>query len=137
MHHQFGVRKHSFSGPGIGQPGRMIGMHVGEQDGIDVLRIDISRREIASDPAVGGPHRSSGAGIGKRRFTLRRNEKRIDAYPPHRPERVDQDATRLTNIDILQQVESSIDVTVADGRHDEIADLTMIETGYLLRVLGS
>src|ERR1700692_3550422 len=60
------------------------------------------------------------------------DQERVDAGPPCRPEGVAQQLMRLFEIDIAHHVEVAVEITVADGGDDDIADSAMIDAGNLL-----
>src|ERR1700694_3013682 len=60
------------------------------------------------------------------------DQERVDAGPPCRPEGVAQQLMRLFEIDIAHHVEVAVEITVADGGDDDIADFAMIDAGNLL-----
>src|SRR5262249_22744762 len=63
---------------------------------------------------------------------LRMDQEGVDAGPPRRAERLRQDLARLFEIDVAHHVERAVEITVADGGDEDIADLAMIDAGDLL-----
>ena len=55
----------------------------------------------------------------------------VDAGSPCRPERVGEDLTRLLDIDIAHHLEGAVEIAVADGGDDDVADPAMIDAGNL------
>src|ERR1700692_4705954 len=63
------------------------------------------------------------------------NQEGVDAGAPRRPERILQDLPRLFEIDIAHHIERAVEIAVADGGDDDVADPAMIDAGNLLRGL--
>ena len=63
------------------------------------------------------------------------DQKRVDAGAPRRAERIGEDLLRLVEIDVAHHVEGAVEIAVADGRNEDIADLAVIDAGNLLRRL--
>jgi hypothetical protein len=59
------------------------------------------------------------------------DQERVDAGPPRRPERIRQDLLRLVEIDIAHHIEGAVEIAVADGGDDDVADLAVIDAGNL------
>src|SRR5215207_8894952 len=55
----------------------------------------------------------------------------VDAGSPRRAERVAEDLTGLVEIDIAHHLEGAVEIAVADGGDDDIADPAMIDAGNL------
>src|SRR5215216_6648017 len=55
----------------------------------------------------------------------------VDAGSPRRAERIGQNLTRLFDIDIAHHLEGAVEIAVADGGDDDIADPAMIDAGNL------
>src|SRR5215217_3738379 len=55
----------------------------------------------------------------------------VDAGSPRRAERVAEDLTGLVEIDIAHHLEGAVEIAVADGGNDDIADPAMIDAGNL------
>ena len=88
--------------------------------------------EVALNEAGGGLQIVARSGVDDRDASLRMDQEGVDAGSPRRPERVGQDLTRLFEIDIAHHVEGAVEIAVADGGDDDIADLAMIDAGNLL-----
>src|SRR5260221_3558934 len=61
----------------------------------------------------------------------------VDAGSPCRPECFAQELMRLFEIDIAHHAEVAVQIAVADGRDDDISDLSVINAGNLLCGLWS
>jgi hypothetical protein len=107
-------------------------MHVGEQHGIDRLGIDAGRGEVALNHAGGRQQVIAGSGVDDRNPALRMNQEGVDAGAPRRTERVAERLLRLGKIDIAHHLEGAVEIAVADGGDDDIADLAVIDAGDLL-----
>src|SRR5665647_3709834 len=60
------------------------------------------------------------------------NQEGVDVGSACRPERVAQQLMRLFQIDIAHHVEVAVEIAVADGGDDDIADPAVIDAGNLL-----
>src|SRR6266850_3497 len=60
------------------------------------------------------------------------DQESVDAGSPRRSEGVPQGLMRLFEIDIAHHLEVAVQITVADGCDDDIADHAMIDAGNLL-----
>ena len=87
------------------------------------MRIDAGRSEVALNEAGCRLQIVARSGVDDRDAPLRMDQEGVDAGSPCRPERVVEDLTRLLDIDITHHVEGAVQITVADGGDDDIADL--------------
>src|SRR6476620_4239528 len=55
----------------------------------------------------------------------------VDAGSPRRPEGSGEYLTRLFDIDIAHHLEGAVEIAIADGGDDDIADLAMVDAGNL------
>ena len=132
VHDKFRVRKQQLPVRHVGQAGGMIRVHVGQQHRIDRFRIDPGGGEVALNEAGGGLQIVARSGVDDRDASLGMDQEGVDAGSPRRPERVGQDLPRLFEIDVAHHVERAVEIAVADGGDDDIADLAMIDAGNLL-----
>jgi hypothetical protein len=104
----------------------------GEQHRIDRLCIDPGRREVALNEAGAGLEIIARSGVDDREAPFGMDQEGIDAGAPRRPECVMQDLPRLFEIDIAHDVKRAVEIAVADGGDDDIADPAVIDAGNLL-----
>src|SRR5579859_234289 len=64
------------------------------------------------------------------------DQERVDAGPTCRAKRLAQNRMRLVEIDVAHHFEIAVEVAIADGGDDDVADPAMINAGDLLRGLG-
>ncbi len=87
--------------------------------------------EVALNEAGRGRHVVARSGVDDRGAPLRMDQEGVDAGSPRRPERVRQDLARLVEIDIAHHIEGAVEIAVADGGDDDIADPAVIDAGNL------
>ena len=87
--------------------------------------------EVALNEAGRRLHVVARSGVDDRGASLRVDQEGVDAGPPRRPERVGQDLPRLVEIDVAHHVEGAVEIAVADGGDDDVADLAVIDAGNL------
>src|SRR3569623_828541 len=64
------------------------------------------------------------------------DQERIDAGPARGAERFAQNRMRLVEVDVAHHFEITVEIAIADGRDDNVADLAMVHAGNMLRGLG-
>ena len=74
----------------------------------------------------------AGSGVDDRDAALGMDQEGVDAGPPRRPKMLPQNPMRSVEIDIAHHVKAAVEIAIADGRDDDIADLAMINAGNLL-----
>ena len=110
-------------------------MHMGQQHRIDRLRVDAGGGETALNEAGGRQQIIARSGVDDREAPLGMDQEGVDVGSPRRPEGVAQQLMRLFEIDIAHHVHAAVEIAVADGGDDDIADFAMIDAGNLLRGL--
>ena len=70
MKDQFRVGKVGLPGVAVGETGRVVWMHVGQQNRVDVARLDARGRQILQQLAAGIGHVSTATGIDQRQAAL-------------------------------------------------------------------
>ena len=99
---------------------------------IDRFRIDAGACEIALNVAGGRLQIIARSGVDDRGATPGMDQEGVDAGSPRRPEGLLQDLTRFLEVDVSHHVEGAVQIAVADGRDDDVADLAMVDAGNLL-----
>ena len=110
----------------------MIGTHVGEQHGVDRFRIDTGAGEVVLNHAGGRQQIIAGAGVDDGGAPLGLDQEGVDAGAARGPERILQHLMRGIEVDVAHDVEAAVEIAVADGGDDDVADLAMIDAGDLL-----
>jgi hypothetical protein len=132
VHDELGVGIVALAGRHVGQAGRMIGVHVGEDDRLDAGGIDAGRVQVVEQLAGGGQQVVAGARLHKREAACGINQEGVDLGAAGRAEVVGQDLAGLVLRNVAQHVERAIEEPVADCGDDDIADAAVVDTRYLL-----
>ena len=114
------------------QPVRMIRVHMRQQDGVDLCRIDSGQGQILRQPSECRSHAAAGTCLDQSQPPAGMDGKGIDGDARRRrPE-----MTRQNGLGILWRNPHHrirrIDVTVTQCGHDDVADAPMIDAGDLL-----
>jgi hypothetical protein len=137
VHDELGVRKQPLAVRHVGQAGRMIRMHVRQQNRVDRLRIDAGGCEVALNHAGGRQEIIAGTGVDDRDAALGMDQESVDIGSPRRPKGLLEEPVRGFEVDIAHHVEAAVEIAVADRGDDDVSDLAMIDAGNLLGGLRS
>ena len=134
VHDELRIREIALPRRHVDQAGGMVGVHVGQQHGVDARRRDPGRCQPFQQPAAGGRQIVAAAGIDQGGAPARPHDEAVHrcAAAWHRPERLRQDLMALVLGDVLQHFERAVEIAVADRRHGDVPDAPMIDTGNLL-----
>jgi hypothetical protein len=122
VQHDFGIGKEATPGR-VGKAVRMVGMHVGEQDGVDCVGRDAGRRKRPRQLPERRPHAVAGAGVDQRRAPGGLDQERVDADGQRHPAAVAADnRVRLGRRHIAHDIERRVEIAVAEHRDADVAD---------------
>ena len=115
----------------------MVGVQMGHQDGVDVLRFDAHRRQVAGEPAESRSHHGTAATIDQHQTIGQMDQEGVHHQPwRHRTKRRSMQRLRFTlgNVgDDIEEVECLVaEHPVVQRGHDDFADGEVMHAGRLL-----
>jgi len=129
---ELACRKHRFALI-ICQAIRMIGMHVGQEDSLDLSRIDAGKPKILWEPAQRLAHRIARTSFDESKSPTRTDDERVHRAPWRNwPTIAGKKLLRLFNGKISRHGQWDVEITVTNYRHTDIANAAVINTGHLL-----
>ena len=110
----------------------MVGVHMGEQHGLDVGGIDARGAQVGEQLAGGGQQIVARSRLHQGETAGRVDQERVDRRAPGRPEVVGQDLAGFVRRDVAQDIDGAVEEAIADCGDDDVSNAVVIDAGYLL-----
>jgi hypothetical protein len=131
VHHQLGAREQR-AALRVRQAVGVVRVHVRQQHRVHLFRPHARGRQVALQPPGGRRHGVAAAGVHQRHPAAGVDEEGVHRRPPrHRPEGVAQHPRGLLRRDVLEDGHGPVQVAVAHGRHDGVADAPVVDSRHL------
>jgi hypothetical protein len=112
----------------IGETSHVIGMKMRQENRVDLRRLDRKGGQIIQEASTGAGHLVPATSIYERDATLRMDDKRVDAGPARRSKYCRQDSVSSLDIHVPHDVQVAVEVSITNGRDNDVANLAMIDT---------
>ena len=133
VHYQLSIGEELRPRLRIGQPCRVVRVHMRQDHLLDVGRIDPRRSKVLLQLTRRGEQIVTRARLDQRQPSGGIDRIAIHRRAPARAEIVRQHLHRVVRCDVLQHIDSAIEITVGQSSNDYIADAAVIHAGNLLR----
>ena len=115
----------------VREPGGVVGVHVGEEDRVDVGGLDAGGGEVCELLASACLHEVAAARLHQHRLAAGVDEEGVDGRAPRGPEVRRQDVSGEAGVDVAKHLEVTVEEAVGDRGDDDVADLAPVDAGDL------
>jgi hypothetical protein len=131
VHHQLGIGEVAPAGGKVGEPRRMVRMHVREQDRLDLGGRNAGRREVHGQMPGGLAEIVARAGLHQRQPSRRAEQERVHRDDDRRPKGLGKDPLDVGSRYVAQHLRPAGKRAIAQRRHRDVAYAPVVDAGDL------